>query len=90
MSENFEIKDAPVEDLIEEFKYKIKPTQTHRDLLEAIEAYYKENENFMKKHNFEAGKRARKHLLNVWHLVRERRMEISGKIYEDKGADDAT
>jgi hypothetical protein len=90
MSENFEIKDAPVEDLIEEFKYKIKPTQAHRDLLKAIEDYYKENENFMKKHNFEAGKRARKHLLTVWHLARDRRMEISGKIYEDKGADNAT
>ena len=90
MNDNFDVQEAPVEDLIEEFKYKIKPTQAHRELLEAIEGYYRENENFMKKHNYEAGKRARKHLLTIWHLARDRRMEISGKIYEDKGADDAT
>jgi hypothetical protein len=46
-----------------------------------ITAYYKENENFMKKWNFSAGKRARRHLLNIFHLVRARRGEISEVMY---------
>jgi hypothetical protein len=79
--------EAPVEDLIEEFKYKIKPTQVHKELLTAIESYYRENEKYMTKHNHEAGKRARKQLLAFFHLVKKRRAEISGQIY---GEDDAT
>ena len=41
----------------------------------------------MTKHNHEAGKRARKQLLAIFHLVKKRRAEISGQIY---GEDDAT
>ena len=81
MSEEFEIIEPPVEDLIEEFKYKVKPTQVHKDMLLHIEGYYKENEKFMKKHNAEAGKRARKHLLAIWRLSRFRRAEISTVVY---------
>lgn len=75
------VKEPPVKDLIEEFKYKIKPTETHRRLLKVIEEYYKHNEKFMTKHNYEAGKRARKSLLEIGHLIKKRRAEISGYIY---------
>jgi hypothetical protein len=75
--------EPPVKDLIEEFKYKVKPTNTHKDLLKAIEVYYKENEKFMTKHNLEAGKRARKALLSIYSLVKDRRLEIADVIYRE-------
>lgn len=81
---DFEVIEPPTQDLIEEFKYKVKPTQTHKDLLIAIEQYYKENEKFMKKDNSEAGKRARKQLLLIYHLVKQRRGEISQHIYHSE------
>jgi hypothetical protein len=77
MNNEIEFCEPPVADLIEEFKYKIKPTETHKELLKAIELYYKENEKFMTKHNMLAGRRARKALLTAWQLIRARRMEIS-------------
>lgn len=78
--------EPSIDVLIEEFKYKVKPTPCHKELLEAIEAYYKDNEKFMKKNNVLAGRRARKHLLRIFHLVRQRRGEISEVMYGGQNA----
>jgi len=59
-----------------EFKYKTFPSEIHKQLLEEISLYYKENEKWLTKHNVSAAKRARKHLMNAWHLCRDRRFEI--------------
>jgi riboflavin synthase len=53
-----------------------------------MKAYYEENEKFMKRWNFAAGRRARKHLLNIYHLVRERRGEISHTMYKEGKEDE--
>jgi hypothetical protein len=65
-----------IDDLINEFKYKVKPTDAHQQLLDEITAFYKETEKLMTKKNVAAGKRARKHLLAAYHLCRQRRKEI--------------
>lgn len=68
--------EPSVEDLIKEFKYKIQPSDIHEQLLREMSAYYKENEKWLTKRNVSAAKRARKHLMNAWHLCRDRRFEI--------------
>lgn len=82
-----------VEALIKEFNYCVQPTPCHEEILKEIELYCRENEKFMKRWNFSAGRRARKHLLNIFHLVRERRGEISYTMYregkEDEGNDES-
>jgi hypothetical protein len=85
----FETFEPPVKDLIEEFKYKVKPTNTHKEILKVMETYWKENEKFMTKHNLEAGRRARKALLQLYDLSKQRRLEIADVIYRE-GQDDAT
>jgi hypothetical protein len=62
--------------LKEMFKYKIRPTDTHREIINQMELYILENEKFMKKKNRKAARRARKALLNLFHLVRARRAEM--------------
>ena len=74
--------ESSVDDLIAEFKYKIKPTDVHQQLLDEITAFYKETEKLMTKKNCAAGRRARKHLLNAYHLCRARRKEIIETIYK--------
>lgn len=72
--------EPPVEELIEEFSYRIRPTHNHKHMLELFAAYVYENEKYMKKKNRSAGKRARKHLLEIFHLCRARRREIQDGI----------
>lgn len=76
-------KEPSVEELIEEFKYCVPPTDVHRELLKEMKAYYEENEKFMLRWNFQAGRRARRHLNKIWHLVRERRYEIADVMYRE-------
>ena len=68
--------EPPVEELIKEFYYKIEPTNSHDRILELFKIYFVDNEKFMHKYNMEAGKRARKALLELHHLCRKRRKEI--------------
>jgi hypothetical protein len=68
--------EPSVEELILEFKYKVKPTQIHREIMTQMEIYWTENEKFMKKKNRKAARRARKALLDLFHLVRARRIEM--------------
>jgi hypothetical protein len=68
--------EPPVEELIKEFYYKIDPTNSHDRILELFKIYFVDNEKFMHKYNKEAGKRARKALLELHHLCRQRRKEI--------------
>lgn len=77
------MKEPDIDVLVKEFTYRVQPTPCHEELLEEIKAYYKENEKFMKKWNFTAGRRARKHLQNIWHLVRSRRAEIADVMYRE-------
>lgn len=70
------IEYPPLEVLKEMFKYQIRPTSVHKEILEQMEIYVRENEKFMKKKNRKAARRARKALLNLFHLVRARRMEM--------------
>lgn len=72
----------PYEVLKEMFKYKIRPTETHKQIIEQFEIYLMENEKYMKKKNKEAARRARKALLKMFHLVRARRMEMLA-VYKD-------
>tara|TARA_R110000796_G_scaffold25708_2_gene72217 strand:+ start:597 stop:833 length:237 start_codon:yes stop_codon:yes gene_type:complete len=73
--------EPDVKQLIEEFSYCVPPTICHKELMDEIKSYYEENEKFMKRWNATAGRRARKHLLNIYHLVRQRRGEICDVIY---------
>lgn len=68
--------EPSVEELIEEFTHYVRPTDTHRMILAEMEIYYKENEKFMRKANRAAARRARTALLNLFHLVRQRRIEM--------------
>lgn len=75
-----EVFEPPVDDLIYEFKYRVKPTDVHHRVLELASIYYKNNEVFMKKKNRAAGKRARDALLELRTLCRTRRIEIQSTI----------
>jgi hypothetical protein len=90
LSEDFYQMEPPTKDLIEEFKYKVKPTQTHKEFLKVIETYWKENEKFMTKHNLEAGRRARKALLQLYELSKQRRLEIADVIYREGEQNEST
>lgn len=68
--------EPSVEELIEEFGYKVRPTTTHKEILKQIEIYYMENEKFQKKQNRAAARRARTALLKLFHLTRQRRIEM--------------
>lgn len=68
--------DKPLEDLLLEFGYRIQPTECHNQLLHYMEEYKIHVEKYMKKKNRAAGRRARKALLNIFHLSRARRIEI--------------
>lgn len=68
--------EPPLEDLIEEFRYKIPSTDTHKEIMRQMELYYTNNESFQKKKNRKAARRARKALLELFHLVRRRRIEM--------------
>ena len=81
-------KEPDIDILVKEFTYCVQPTPCHEELLKEIKAYYEQNEKFMKKWNFSAGRRARKHLLNIFHLVRERRGEISYTMYHEGKEDE--
>ena len=70
------------ETLKEKFSYQIRPTEVHKQILNEIEIYHRENEKFMKKKNKEAARRARKALMKLWHLVRTRRREML-EVYTD-------
>lgn len=72
-----------LDELIESFDYCVQPTECHKQLMEEIKGYYIENEKFMKRWNVSAGKRARQHLLKIYHLVRERRGEVADIIYRE-------
>lgn len=62
--------------LKEMFSYKIRPNETHKDIVRQMEIYVQENEKFMKRKNKKAARRARIALLELFHLVRQRRMEM--------------
>jgi hypothetical protein len=68
------------DDMVRDFKYRIKPTDTHWRLLECIKDYYEHNEKFMVKGFYHPGTRARKELLEIYHLVRQRRKEIQEEV----------
>jgi len=68
--------EPSLEDLIEEFRYKIASTDAHKEILTQMDIYYKNNEKFQKNKNREAARRARKALLKLFHLVRQRRIEM--------------
>ena len=76
--------DDYLDKLIASFEYCVQPTEVHNEFMEEFRAYVQENEKFMKKFNASAGKRARKHLLNIFHLARARRKEISTEIYSEE------
>jgi hypothetical protein len=67
-------------DWVAYFKYRVQPTEVHNELMEKVTYYYQENEKFMKYKNRAAGKRARKALLEIFHLVRARRAEIQDTV----------
>lgn len=67
---------ADYETLKEMFSYKIRPTDTHKEIIHQMALYMMENEKFMKKKNRKAARRARKALLTLFHLVRARRAEM--------------
>lgn len=64
------------ETLKEMFSYKIRPNNTHKEIVKQISIYMQENEKFMKRKNKKAARRARIALLELFHLVRARRMEM--------------
>lgn len=72
------------ETLKEMFSYKIRPTDTHREIIKQVELYLMENEKFMKRKNKKAARRARKALLNLFHLVRARRAEMLAVYKEEQ------
>jgi len=72
-----------LEKMIIGFKYRVQPTHVHEELMQELKSYYEENEKFMKKWNLAAGRRARKHLNNIWHLVKARRYEIADVMYRE-------
>jgi len=74
--------EPPLEDLIEEFRYKIPSTDIHKEILKQIDIYYTNNEIFQKKRHRTAARRARTALLKLFHLVRARRIEML-EIYKD-------
>lgn len=76
--------EPDVDVLVKEFTYRVQPTDCHEELMSELKAYYQENEKFMKRWNNSAGVRARKHLLNIYHLVRARRGEIADTIYRSE------
>lgn len=78
--ELIEVFEPSVDDLVYEFKYRVKPTEVHHRILELASIYYKNNEVFMKKKNRAAGKRARIALLELRTLCRTRRIEIQDTI----------
>lgn len=51
-------------------------TETHNTLLTLVEDYMQENEKFSKKGNKAAGTRARKALMEITKICKERRKEI--------------
>ena len=68
--------EPPLEELIEEFRYRIPSTDTHKEIMKQMELYYSNNELFQKNKNRRAGRRARRALLELFHLVRRRRIEM--------------
>ena len=68
------------EDLAVHFGYRIKPTDTHFQIIEKMKEYIEHNEKFMKKGFMDPGVRARVPLLELFHLVRKRRIEICAEI----------
>lgn len=68
--------EGTVEELLEEFKYLVAPTPSHRRLLELFGEYYEHNEKMMLKKNRAAGRRARKALLEIQKLTFDRRKEM--------------
>lgn len=65
-----------VETLKEMFRYKIRPNNTHKEIIRQMQIYLDENEKFMKRKNKQAARRARIALLELFHLVRTRRIEM--------------
>lgn len=51
-------------------------SQTHENLLSLVEEYINENEKFAEKQNKAAGTRARKALMEITKLCKDRRKEI--------------
>ena len=76
--------DLYLDKLIASFEYCVQPTDISNEIMEEFRLYIQENEKFMKRFNVSAGKRARKHLLNIFHLARARRKEISTEIYKEE------
>jgi len=76
----FAKKEPSVDELIEEFTFKIRPTEVHRRILFHAQQYEIHNDKYMRKKNRAAGRRARKHLLALFHLARARRLEILDRI----------
>ena len=64
------------ETLKEMFSYEIRPTALHKEIIMKMSIYLMENEKFMKKKNRKAARRARRALLELFHLVRARRKEM--------------
>jgi hypothetical protein len=79
-----EFSDISPEDLAVHFGYKIKPTDTHFEIIKKMKEYIEHNEKFMKKGFMDPGIRARAPLLELFHLVRKRRKEISTEVYSLK------
>lgn len=75
-----EVFEPPVEDLVNEFKYRVKPTADHKRILELATIYYENNEKFMTKKVRAAGVRARKALTELRTLCRTRRIEIQKEL----------
>ena len=51
-------------------------SQTHENLISLVEEYINENEKFAEKQNKAAGTRARKALMEITKLCKDRRKEI--------------
>lgn len=62
--------------LMDNFSYQIPPSEKHKRLLELFEDYRVNSEKFHKKGYKEAGKRARKNLIEIGKLLRPARAEI--------------
>lgn len=68
--------EPSVEELIEEFKYKIQPSLKHKELVKNFEEYLANIDKFHKKKNRRAAMNARKNLRAIWFLSRQQRIEI--------------
>ena len=76
MSDDDRVIWPELDQLMESFSYQVQPGEYHKQLLELFEDYRVNSEKFHKKGFKEAGKRARRNLIEIGRLLRPARAEI--------------